>query len=596
MPEAFIAPEHATWLAGSTLLLAGRIAPDGEPPVLTASSNGAEPLASRAFPDAGSGRTADEGLLFVRLPQHATSIEDAPTLQIAANGQTLELTPERLRSLTSDVRTFVRHALAPLDAGTRAEVLTFLSSSIAAVPEEERPALSDALIELSRALRERLPRATVSQSEGYGVHVDRFTVLDSTSVFIEGWLHDDNVRRLTVVSPEGGRAEILDRMFRFPRPDVAQFFSLGEEGGKDIGFGCFVELSGPSLKETGWVLEIEDTDGSARELTIPPATTNDDEVWQLLLNAQWQGPPSEELLSKHAFPALSRMQHRVLSPVGIESVTQFGDAPQSPEISIVVPIYQQLKHLEIQLSQFADDPDWLRQDLIYVLDSPEQKGELLERAAGLFPIYRIPFRIAVMEKNAGFAGANNAGASLARGPLLLLMNSDILPSAPGWLSKLRDFYESTPDIGALCPKLLYEDDSIQHAGSYFYRRPGSDRWVDAHYFKGMHRSLPAANVARPVPVVSGACMMIARSLYDSVGGLSGTYVQGDYEDSDICLQMLDQGRSNWYLPDVELYHLEGQSYSPDVRVPANRYNAWLHTERWSEKITQVMSQLEDTPA
>ena len=53
-------------------------------------------------------------------------------------------------------------------------------------------------------------------------------------------------------------------------------------------------------------------------------------------------------------------------------------------------------------------------DLIYVLDSPDQKAELLERAAGLFPIYRIPFRVAVMEENAGFAGANNAGVSLAR--------------------------------------------------------------------------------------------------------------------------------------------------------------------------------------
>ena len=37
---------------------------------------------------------------------------------------------------------------------------------------------------------------------------------------------------------------------------------------------------------------------------------------------------------------------------------------------------------------------------------------------------------------------------------------------------MRDFYDSQPDIGALGPKLLYEDDSIQHAGMYFYRPPG----------------------------------------------------------------------------------------------------------------------------
>jgi O-antigen biosynthesis protein len=167
------------------------------------------------------------------------------------------------------------------------------------------------------------------------------------------------------------------------------------------------------------------------------------------------------------------------------------------------------------------------------------------------------------------------------------------------LSTLRDFYDATPGIGALCPKLLYEDDSIQHAGSYFYQLPGSSKWVDAPFYKGMHRSLPAANVARSVPVVSGACMMIDRALYEELGGLSGMYVQGDYEDSDLCLQLLQKGRENWYLPHAELYHLEGQSYTPDARRPANRYNMWLHTHLWAEWIatlTQGQDFAHDAPA
>ncbi len=213
----------------------------------------------------------------------------------------------------------------------------------------------------------------------------------------------------------------MDRMFRFPRPDVAEFFSLPEErAGTELGYGSFFELDAPSLKTKGWILEVEDRDGSAHEVPIPEAMTDSSEIWDSCSNPPWGQPPSEELLSNHTFPALGRLQPSVYTPVGIDSVTQYGEPPESPEISVVVPLYWQLKHLEIQLSQFADDPEWLRQDLIYVLDSPEQKAELLERAAGLFPIYRIPFRVAVMEKNAGFAGANNAGASLARGRLLLL--------------------------------------------------------------------------------------------------------------------------------------------------------------------------------
>jgi GT2 family glycosyltransferase len=242
----------------------------------------------------------------------------------------------------------------------------------------------------------------------------------------------------------------------------------------------------------------------------------------------------------------------------------------------------------VQLSQFVDDPDLFDADIVYVLDSPQQKAELLHYAADLYPIYRVPFRVAVLERNFGFAGASNAGAELAAGRLLLLLNSDVLPDRPGWLSRMRDSYDATPNIGALGPKLLYEDDSIQHAGMYFHRLPGSAKWVDGHYFKGMHRSLPAANLARAVPAVSGSCLMIDRALYASVGGLRTAYVQGDYEDSDLCLALWQQGRENWYLPDVELYHLEGQSYTADARRPANRYNMWLHNHLWHEQIAELM--------
>jgi GT2 family glycosyltransferase len=149
------------------------------------------------------------------------------------------------------------------------------------------------------------------------------------------------------------------------------------------------------------------------------------------------------------------------------------------------------------------------------------------------------------------------------------------------------FYGSRDGIGALGPKLLYEDDSIQHAGIHFHRAEGQTVWQDAHYFKGLHRDFPDANVPRVVPVVSGACMMIARERYDSMGGLHGGYVQGDYEDADICMRMTEAGLRNWYFPDAELYHLEALSYSASLRVPANRYNAWLHTRTWGDRIEQL---------
>src|ERR1044072_630233 len=153
---------------------------------------------------------------------------------------------------------------------------------------------------------------------------------------------------------------------------------------------------------------------------------------------------------------------------------------------------------------------------------------------------------------------------------------------------MNDFYERTPGIGALGPKLLYEDDSLQHAGLYFHRPAGSELWENAHCFKGLHRTFPTANVSRQVPAVTAACMMIDRDLYDEVGGLPLHFVQGDYEDSELCLPLAEVGRENWYLPAVELYHLEGQSYVPGVRRVPSEYNMWLHSVLHGDKIENLM--------
>ena len=174
-------------------------------------------------------------------------------------------------------------------------------------------------------------------------------------------------------------------------------------------------------------------------------------------------------------PAIERLQQQAQDGARIHIVEQFGAAPPEPDVSIVIPLYKRVDLIEEQLAQFVLDPYLSRQDILYVLDSPEDEDELLELASRLHPLYEVPFRVAILKRNAGFANANNAGAEIARADLLLLLNSDVLPDRPGWLERMVAFYGSQDDIGALGPKLLYEDDSIQHAGIHFHRAGGPDR-------------------------------------------------------------------------------------------------------------------------
>jgi GT2 family glycosyltransferase len=583
--------EEATWLGASVLLLVGRLGRAGATPeALVRSDSDARAADVRAI------TIGDLTALVVASKGLRERLDAGAAFEIRAGDGATALDGEAFDEIVTDLQTLIRNNFAPCEAADRERIVEFVARTTGSVPAGELSGLCERLHSIREALRERLPPCVISEAQPRGLHVDRVLVVDDRSFYLEGWLHDEDsaVTAVTAVSPEGHRAEILGRFYRYSREDVAAFFAHNGAHRTKHGFLCFVELDEPSLQSEGWLLEMESSDGIAVDVPAPPLTRGATVVRDVILNTpELQRLPPDDLMAEHVYPAITRIQAQMGAPK-IDHVVQFNDPPGAADVSIVVPIYRRLEFLEMQLSEFVRDPEISRADLIYVLDSPEQAEEFLDRAAQLTPLYRIPFRVVVLEENAGFAGANNVGASLANGRLLLLLNSDILPDRPGWLARMRDFYDSVPHIGALGAKLMYEDDSIQHAGMYFHRSPGSNVWHDAHYYKGMHRSLPAANVARTVPLVSGACLMIDRTLYEQLGGLRPIYVRGDYEDSDLCLRLIDSGRENWYVPDVELYHLEGQSYTvggaeqSGDRYTANRYNAWVHTHLWDERIGEIM--------
>ena len=128
----------------------------------------------------------------------------------------------------------------------------------------------------------------------------------------------------------------------------------------------------------------------------------------------------------------------------------------------------------------------------------------------LYEIFRVPFRVVYSGENQGFAAANNLGVHFARAEKILLLNSDIMPRAPGWLSDLAEIYMSLSDAAAVAPLLTFGDATVQDCGIDF--EPHSqfaELWVNSHPLKGLPVGL--ANLGddpRSVPAVTGACMMM----------------------------------------------------------------------------------------
>jgi O-antigen biosynthesis protein len=593
-----VALQNAVWLADHVLVLVVSVDRNGERPVELSATAGRRSLAvesaSVVYQRARRlGKNESAEALVVIAAQERTSMRaDRVNLKIHHGSLARTLRRRELASAATDVRTLARSRLAALDPVTRARLLEALTATCAgALSRDGRMSLARKLFQLREALRERRPYAVLSRDEPQGLQVETIAAVDERSFWVKGWARDADapLASLTLISPEGARVDVLPSAFRFRRRDVEEFYVGWSDQNAKSGFIAFVELPTPSLLDPGWVAEIENALGAGVEVQMPPVirdpiTTRDTILSELAGNAAL----ASELTPDHAFPALTRLQAQLGRDVEVESVVQHGTPPSEPATTIVIPLYGRVDLLEHQLSQFVHDPELREADLVYVLDSPELGPELAELAAQLHALYRLPFRVVSLTRNGGFSAVNNIGASFARSRRLLLLNSDVLPVRPGWLGTMLAFYDRTPRIGALGAKLLYEDGSLQHAGMYFDRSPGTGLWENAHFFKGLHRDLPAASVARPVPAVTAACMMIDRGLYEELGGLRGMYVQGDYEDSDLCLRLLECGRENWYLPDAELFHLEAQSYPSELRRLTRRYNTWLHTHLWGTRIERLI--------
>jgi len=291
-------------------------------------------------------------------------------------------------------------------------------------------------------------------------------------------------------------------------------------------------------------------------------------------------------------PALADVERRLGRTVEVAHTKDYGAPRTAPHLSIVVPLYRVLDFLRFQLSGMATDP-WLvrNAEIIYVLDSPEIQDETEHLLGGLHILHGLDMKLVVMNRNGGYARACNAGARFARGTVLVMLNSDVVPSGPGWLQTLvRPLIEDNT-LGAIGPKLIFEDGSLQHAGLYF-ARDQRGVWLNHHFHKGMPGDYPPAQIARSVPGVTGACLVMRREIFERVGGYTEDYVIGDYEDSDLCLKIRRCGLDVAYEPGACLYHFERRSIrrSQDyTRGVASQYNAWLHTKLWDDDIDALMT-------
>lgn len=195
-----------------------------------------------------------------------------------------------------------------------------------------------------------------------------------------------------------------------------------------------------------------------------------------------------------------------------------------------------------------------RNYLITIVDNGSEKPETFE----LFKSYESDTRIRIVRDDSPFnySAINNRVALVSNAEFVCLLNNDIEVITPDWLSELVSI-AMQDNVGAVGAKLLYPDDTIQHAG-VFLGMGG----LAGHGHKHLPRYAPGyfnrAVLRNAVSAVTAACLVIRTSIYREVQGLDEGLVVA-FNDVDFCLRVREAGYRNVWTPFAELYHHESAS-------------------------------------
>ncbi|MBR3607255.1 MAG: glycosyltransferase family 2 protein, partial [Lachnospiraceae bacterium] len=258
----------------------------------------------------------------------------------------------------------------------------------------------------------------------------------------------------------------------------------------------------------------------------------------------------------------------------------------NPKISIIIANKDHKEDLERCISSIYEKSTYDNFEVIIVENNSTEES--------IFSYYEIikdtykNLQIVTYEGSFNYAAVNNLGVSYAAGEYIILLNNDTQVITVNWMEELL-MYAQRQDVGAVGAKLYYPNKTIQHAGVVIglgaHKTAGHTHYGQSRENLGyMGRLCYAQNVS----AVTGACLMVKKSLYEEVEGLEEEFVIS-LNDVDFCLKLREKGYLNVFTPFAELYHYESISRGLDNQgEKALRYEkeSQLFREKWKKQLAQ----------
>jgi GT2 family glycosyltransferase len=252
------------------------------------------------------------------------------------------------------------------------------------------------------------------------------------------------------------------------------------------------------------------------------------------------------------------------------------DSP--PTVSLIIPTRNGVHLLRQCVDSVLEKTNYPNYEIL-IVDNGSDDHETLDYLKSL----ETDSRIRVLQGHGPFnySALNNSTVKESRGELVGLVNNDISVISPEWLSEMVSL-AIQPGVGAVGASLWYPNDTLQHGG-VILGIGGCGSHSHKGFPKGCHGYFGRMGLISGFSAVTGACLIIKKSIYEEVGGLNETDLPVAFNDTDFCLRIREAGYRNVWTPYAELYHHESASRgSEDLPEKQARFSKEVHymLQRW----------------
>ena len=254
------------------------------------------------------------------------------------------------------------------------------------------------------------------------------------------------------------------------------------------------------------------------------------------------------------------------------------------KVSIIIPTKDQANLLKTALTSIIERTQYPNYEII-LLNNNSTTPEFFELVKHFTELHGDKFKCYDATFPFNFSKLMNFGAAKSSGKYLLLLNNDVEVIHGDWMTEMVSFAQREY-TGAVGAKLLYPDNTIQHAG-VIVGMGGAAAHAFAHmpkHHSGYFNYLVSLN---NYSSLTGACLMCRKSVFDQVQGFDER-LSVEYNDIDFCLKMVEKGYFNVYVPDVQLYHHEsatrGHPFHRKDAFAQHEKDKNIFRERWMKYI------------